>query len=59
MFADLGEFYLTAAQCEIVNAELERIHSVPQKLGDIRPVMDPFSVHPAMNDTYYLPEIRE
>lgn len=53
---DEHRFYLTADQCQIVNDQLERIHATPQKLGEIRLVMRPFEVHPAMNDSYYLPE---
>ena len=53
---DEHRFYLTSAQCQVVNAELERIHSAPPQVGEIRLSMDPFSAHPAMNDSYYLVE---
>jgi hypothetical protein len=49
-------FYLTADQCEVVNAELSRIHSAPYEVGEIRPIISPFVAHPAMNESYYLPE---
>jgi sensor domain DACNG-containing protein/sensor domain DACNH-containing protein/DisA checkpoint controller-like protein len=49
-------FYLTADQCEVVNAELSRIHSAPYEVGEIRPIISPFVPHPAMNESYYLPE---
>jgi hypothetical protein len=49
-------FYLTAEQCEVVNAELTRIHSAPFEIGELRSVIAPFVPHPAMNESYYLPE---
>lgn len=53
---DEHRFYLTAAQCEAVNQELARIHAAPEKVGEMRLIMRPFEVDPAMNDRYYLPE---
>lgn len=47
-------FYLTGEQCQVVNAELARIHSEPQEVGSIRIVTHPFTPHPEMNETYYL-----
>jgi hypothetical protein len=47
-------FYLTPEQCDVVNAELARIHSEPQEVGNIRIVTHPFTPHPEMNETYYL-----
>ena len=49
-------FYLTADQCEVINVELSRIHSVPYEVGEIRPIIAPFVPHPAMNESFYLPE---
>ena len=51
---DQHRFYLTPEQCDIVNAELARIHSEPQEVGTIRIVTQPFVPHPEMNETYYL-----
>ena len=51
---DRHRFYLTPKQCEVVNAELTRIHSEPQEVGEIRIVTHPFSPHPEMNEIYYL-----
>lgn len=53
---DDHRFYLSSEQCEVVNQELARIHAAPQELGEIRLVMSPFTPHPGMNDSYYLPE---
>jgi hypothetical protein len=47
-------FYLTSEQCEVVNAELARIHSEPKEVGEIQIITHPFSPHPEMNETYYL-----
>ena len=49
-------FYLTASDCEAVNREVGRIYSAPMELGDIRFEISTFVPHPAMNDSYYLPE---
>jgi hypothetical protein len=49
-------FYLTASDCEIVNAEIERIHSAPVEVGEIRFTVQTFVPHPGMNNSYYLPE---
>lgn len=49
-------FYLTPEQCEVVNAELSRIHGAPSEVGEIRLTIAPFVSHPAMNESYYLPE---
>lgn len=51
---DQHRFYLTPEQCDIVNAELARIHSEPQEVGTIRIGTQPFVPHPEMNETYYL-----
>lgn len=53
---DRHRFYLTAEQCENVNAQLGRIHSEPQDVGEIRIVTQPFAPHLEMNDSYYLDE---
>ncbi len=47
-------FYLTEAQCEIVNTELERIYSTPMEVGGLRFEIAPFCPNPAMNESYYL-----
>ena len=47
-------FYLTLEQCEVVNAELARIHSEPKEVGEIQIVTHPFSPYPEMNETYYI-----
>ena len=49
-------FYLTASQCEAVNREVARIYSAPVEDGEIRFDIATFLPHPAMNDSYYLPE---
>lgn len=53
---DDHRFYLTSEQCEVVNAELSRIHSEPQEVGEIRPTTPVFRPDPDMNETYYLGE---
>ncbi len=53
---DEHRFYLTAEQCEVVNRELARIHTESQAVGKIYIVTPSFEPHPAMNDSYYLPE---
>lgn len=49
-------FYLTASQCEIVNAEVTRIYSAPMEVGIIRFGIQRFIPNPAMNDSYYINE---
>jgi len=46
-------FYLTPEQCEVVNTELDRIHSEPREVGEIRIITHPFTPNPDMNETYY------
>ena len=53
---DNRRFYLTAAQCNVVNEELVRIRSAPMDVGEIRLEIRLFVSHPSMNDSYYLPE---
>lgn len=53
---DDHRFYLTSEQCEVVNAELSRIHSEPQEVGEIRLTISKFSPDPEMNEKYYLNE---
>jgi hypothetical protein len=53
---DDHRFYLTSEQCEVVNTELSRIHSVPQEVGELRLTTSKFSPDPEMNETYYLNE---
>jgi len=53
---DNRRFYLTAAQCNVVNEELVRIRSAPMDVGEIRLKIQLFVSHPSMNDSYYLPE---
>lgn len=49
-------FYLKADECTIINTELARIRSVPMEVGELRIDIPPFTPHPGMNDSYYLPE---
>jgi sensor domain DACNG-containing protein/sensor domain DACNH-containing protein len=49
-------FYLTPAQCEIVNNEISRIYSAPAEVGELRIQHSKFVSHPGMNESYYLPE---
>ncbi len=53
---DDHRFYLTADQCDIINDQLARIQSAPMEVGEIRFEIQLFVPHPAMNDSYYLPE---
>jgi len=53
---DEHRFYLTPAQCEIVNNEISRIYSVPMEVGELRIEYSKFVPHPGMNESYYLPE---
>jgi hypothetical protein len=53
---DKHRFYLSPAQCEIVNNEIARIYSAPMELGEPRIEYSTFVPHPGMNEGYYLPE---
>jgi len=53
---DDRRFYLTPEQCDVVNAELSRIQTEPQEVGEIRIITPPFEPHPDMNESYYLEE---
>jgi hypothetical protein len=49
-------FYLTAEECETINAMRSTILSVPQELGEIRLVHSDLTPDPEMDATYYNPE---
>lgn len=49
-------FYLAAADCDVVNAEIERIYSAPLEVGELRFEIQKFVPHPGMDDSYYLLE---
>ena len=53
---DEHRFYLTVAQCDVVNSELSRILSAPQEVGEIRLPIARFVPDPGMHNGYYLPE---
>jgi hypothetical protein len=46
----------TTSATEIVNAEIERIHSASIEVGEVRFDIQKFVPHPGMNDSYYLPD---
>jgi hypothetical protein len=56
---DKHRFYLTPAQCEIVNNEISRIYGAPMEVGDYRIEYAEFAPHPGMNESYYIPENQE
>jgi hypothetical protein len=51
---DEHRFYLTADQCDVVNAELARIDAEPREVGEIKIVNPPFQPDPDMGEDYYL-----
>lgn len=51
---DKFRFYLSAEQCEIANAALNRIEAEPQEVGEIRWIGNRFVPDPAMNESYFL-----
>jgi hypothetical protein len=51
---DDRRFYLTSAQCDVVNTELSRIQSEPQEVGELRFITPAFKPDPEMNESYYL-----
>lgn len=54
MFVLEHRFYLTPAQCERVNAALERIKNLPAEVGRIRFLDSPLTPNPEMNESFYL-----
>ena len=53
---DQHRFYLSPAQCDQVNAALERIEDEPMEVGDFRIKWPEFSLHPDLDDSYFLRE---
>lgn len=51
---DKFRFYLSAEQCEIANAALDRIEAEPQEVGEIRWIGNRLVANPAMNESYFL-----
>ncbi len=51
---DKFRFYLSAEQCEIANAALDRIEAQPLEVGEIRWIGKRFAPNPAMNESYFL-----
>lgn len=47
-------FYLSASQCDRVNAVVERLHKAPHRGMEIRALPEVFKPHPAMNNSYFL-----
>lgn len=54
---DDHRFYLTADECHVINSELARIEKVPSEPYEIRMPTRRFEPNPAMDDSYYLPEM--
>ena len=53
---DQHRFYLSQAQCDQVNAALERIEKKPMDVGEFRIRWPKFSLHPDLDDSYFLRE---
>ena len=53
---DQHRFYLSQAQCDQVNAALARIEDEPMEVGDFRIRWPEFSLHPDLDDSYFLSE---
>lgn len=51
-FLDRHRFYLSLEQCAAANAAMERIYATPQRVGEIRLTLIPFSPDPAMDSRY-------
>lgn len=47
-------FYLSASQCDRVNAVVERLRKAPYRGTEIRALPEAFEPDPAMNDSYFL-----
>lgn len=50
----LRRFYLNAQQCTDINTALARLEAIPQDVGEIRFLRDPFSVDPEFDDSYLI-----
>ena len=53
---DQHRFYLSQAQCDQVNAALARIEKKPMDVGEFRIRWPEFSLHPDLDDSYFLSE---
>ncbi|HEL4858633.1 MULTISPECIES: hypothetical protein [Stenotrophomonas] len=46
--------FLSAQQCSDINASLERLNALPQDVGELRFLRDPFEVDPEFDEAYVL-----
>ena len=53
---DQHRFYLSPEQCDQVNAAMKRIEDEPMEVGKFRIMWPTFSLHPDLDDSYFLRE---